>query len=144
MRCALEACSLQLEALITKVVTVIKMRRTICLSAFILFSAGNVFSQKSPNAEAFTVLRKAQPQGPSITPLLKKQTEEAWKQDDLRSETLKNIKSEKELVALQRETKLKLLNMIGGLPAEKTPLHPQIVGSIQKNGFRIEKLIFES
>ena len=120
------------------------MRRTICLSAFIIFLAGHVFSQKPSNEEAFTVIKKAQPQGPSITPLLKKQTEEAWKQDDLRREVLKNIKNEKELAALQRETKLKLLNMIGGLPDEKTPLRPQITGSVQMNGYRIEKLVFES
>lgn len=109
-----------------------------------MFSALHVFSQKPPNAEAFTVIKKAQTRGPSITPLLKKQTDEAWRQDDLRRETFKNIKNQKELAALQRETKRKLLNMIGGLPEEKTPLNPQIVGKIQMNGFRIEKLIFES
>ena len=38
----------------------------------------------------------------------------------------------------------KLLEMIGGLPAEKTELHARITGKIEMDGFTIEKLIFES
>ena len=34
--------------------------------------------------------------------------------------------------------------MIGGLPGQKTNLHPRITGKIQMEGFSIEKLIFES
>jgi pimeloyl-ACP methyl ester carboxylesterase len=34
--------------------------------------------------------------------------------------------------------------MLGGLPAQQTPLHPQITGQIRMDGFHIEKLIFES
>src|SRR2546426_493855 len=34
--------------------------------------------------------------------------------------------------------------MVGGLLSQKTPLNPQITGKIQMDGFRIEKLIFES
>ena len=33
--------------------------------------------------------------------------------------------------------------MLGELPTIKTPLHPQISGRIQMDGFRIEKLIFK-
>lgn len=36
-----------------------------------------------------------------------------------------------------------LWNLIGGRP-EETPLNPRITGTIQRNGYRIEKLIFES
>lgn len=68
----------------------------------------------------------------------------AWKQDEVRREAFKNIKTEKELQALQVATKEKLLAMIGGLPEEKTPLRAQVLDTIQMNGFHIEKLIFES
>jgi predicted dienelactone hydrolase len=34
--------------------------------------------------------------------------------------------------------------MMGGLPQERTPLHPRIIGRIAMGGFHIEKLIFES
>ena len=36
------------------------------------------------------------------------------------------------------------LESIGGLPAHDTPLNPQVLGSIQRPGYRIEKVIFES
>ena len=120
------------------------MIKTTCTFAFILFLAWHVFSQKTPGPEAFTVHKKAPPYGPQITSLLKKQTEQAWNQDDLRRENFKGIKSEKELLALQGETKRKLLSMIGGLPEEKTSLHAQSLGRIQMKGFHIEKLVFES
>lgn len=38
----------------------------------------------------------------------------------------------------------KLIKSLGGLPPGGTPLNPQITGIIQCNGFRIEKVIFES
>ncbi len=120
------------------------MRKVICISAAIIFSALQAFSQQAPGAEAFTVFKKPQVYGPKITSLLRNQTALAWRQDDARRANLKNIKNEKDLLALQQATRNKLLTMIGGLPDEKTPLRPQIVGNIQMNGFHIEKLVFES
>jgi hypothetical protein len=119
------------------------MRRAVYISIAIILSALQSFSQIS-NADVFTVIKNTQPYGPKITPLLRYETALAWKQDDVRRENLKNIKTEKELAALQHATREKLLVMIGGLPEEKTPLRPQIQGKIQMNGFHIEKLVFES
>lgn len=119
------------------------MRKVICISAAILFSVLQAFPQAIPNADVFTV-KRVQAYGPKITSLLRHQTALAWKQDDVRSENLKNIKDETELRALQQATRNKVLAMIGGLPEEKTPLRPQILGKIQMNGFHIEKLVFES
>ncbi|HTE32665.1 MAG TPA: acetylxylan esterase [Chryseolinea sp.] len=120
------------------------MRKTICLSSFLIFSALHGFSQNTPNAEAFTVNKRPRTYGPSITPLLKNQTSLAWKQDELRTEIFKNIKNEKELFSLQATTRRKLLAMMGGLPEEKTSLNVQALGRIQMDGFHIEKLVFES
>src|SRR5688572_11856978 len=120
------------------------MRKTTYISAALILSALHVFPQTVPNAVVFRVIKKPQAYGPKITSLLQDQTALAWKQDDARRENLKNIKTEKELLTLQHTTREKLLTMIGGLPAEKTPLRPQIQGKIQMNGFHIEKLVFES
>jgi cephalosporin-C deacetylase-like acetyl esterase len=120
------------------------MRKIICTSTFVIFSIIHAFAQKAPPAKAFNVIQKSHVYGPSVTSMLKKQTETAWKQDELRRGKLKSIKSEKELLALQRETKTKLLKMMGGLPEEKTPLQAQTLDSIQMDGFHIEKLLFES
>ena len=120
------------------------MRKTVYISAAIILSALHGFSQIVPNAGVFNVLKKTEAYGPKITSMLRDQTDLAWKQDNVRRENLRNIKTEKELLALQHATREKLLAMIGGLPEEKTPLRAQIQGKIQMNGFHVEKLVFES
>jgi hypothetical protein len=79
-----------------------------------------------------------------ITPYLRYQTDLMWEYDNARRKAFDNIQSEKDLYALKSEIKTKLLNMIGGLPAEKTFLNSKVTGKIQMNGFHIEKLVFES
>ena len=100
------------------------MRKTIYISVAIILSTLHGFSQVTPNAEVFTVIKKTQAYGPKITSLLRDQTALAWKQDDARRENLKNIKTEKELQALQQTTREKLLAMIGGLPDGKNSASP--------------------
>jgi len=82
--------------------------------------------------------------GPSITPYLQYQTTLMWRYDDARKKTFDNIRNEKSLYALKSEIRTKVLNMIGGLPQEKTALNAQITDKIQMDGFHIEKLTFES
>src|SRR5215475_11829534 len=112
------------------------------LSLFISASQ-SAAGQAMPSDEAFKVL-PALPKGPQITSFLQYQTNMAWRQDAARLESWRNVHSESDLIRLQNELRKNLLNMIGGLPAVRTPLHPRITGSIQMRGFRIEKLIFES
>jgi pimeloyl-ACP methyl ester carboxylesterase len=110
-----------------------------------LTSKTNVLAQsKGPPAEAFTVLPSPLPPGASITPFLKYETDLAWQQDEIRRRSWQGIRSEQDLLRVQRELRQKLLAMLGGLPALKTPLNPRITGRIQMEGFHIEKLIFES
>lgn len=97
-----------------------------------------------PPAEAFRVLPPVKKEGPVITPFLRYQTEMAWQQDDQRRKIWQGIRTEHDLLAVQKQIEENLLRMLGGLPQEKTPLHPRITGTIQMDGFRIEKLIFES
>jgi Acetyl xylan esterase (AXE1) len=118
------------------------MRRpalTLVLTAVALFAAGPLAAPQDP----FTVL-EPQPDGPRITPYLAYQTEMAWGQDDRRRARLAGIRTERELLAYQAELRTKLLRMLGGLPAARTPLNPQTTGRIKMDGFHIEKLIFES
>ncbi len=105
--------------------------------------AGMVIAQEAPPKEAFQVLQP-QAAGPRMTPFLRYQLDLAWRQDDARRREWEAIRSEDDLSRLQQEARQKLLKMIGGLPEEKTDLHPQITGKIQMNGYLIEKLIFQS
>ena len=98
----------------------------------------------TPAPEAFRVLPGSSAPGPTITPYLQYQSQMAWLQDDQRRKRWATIRSEKDLLQLQGEMRKHLLDMLGGLPTERTPLNPQITGRIQMRGFHIEKLIFES
>jgi acetyl xylan esterase AXE1 len=104
-----------------------------------------LFASDAPPAEAFRVLPvPITGEAPSITPYLKYQTEMAWQQDEERRNAWAQIRSEDDLLRLQRKLEKDLLDMLGGLPSQNTPLNPQITGKIPMNGFHIEKLIFES
>jgi cephalosporin-C deacetylase-like acetyl esterase len=112
---------------------------TLVLTGFGVVGATPLAAPSDP----FTVL-VPQPDGPRITPYLAYQTEMAWRQDDRRRARLASVRTERDLLALQDELRAKLLKMLGGLPATRTPLNPQVTGRIQMAGFHIEKLIFES
>jgi cephalosporin-C deacetylase-like acetyl esterase len=101
-------------------------------------------SQSLPPAEIFTVNKCIPLIGKQITPLLQYQVDTAWAFDNIRRERFAGIRTEKELLQVQQELYGKLIDMIGGLPSGKTPLNPQIIGTIPMDGYRIEKLIFES
>jgi Acetyl xylan esterase (AXE1) len=97
-----------------------------------------------PAPEAFHVYQQEAAQGPRITPLLQYQLEQAWHEDEERQHAWAALANEAALLRLQRELREKLLHAIGGLPSEKTDLHPQITGRVRMNGFSIEKVIFQS
>src|SRR5437667_2391961 len=118
--------------------------RIILILGFFAFSVLSAAGADLPPADAFRVLPPASVEAPVITPYLKYQTEMAWQEDDLRRKSWEGIRTEKDLLRIQTEVRANLLSMLGGLPAQKTPLAPHITGKIQMDGFHIEKVIFES
>jgi len=98
----------------------------------------------SPPPEAFRVLPVPGAQAPEMTPYLLYQTNLAWHQDHLRQQRWDRVKTEGDLLQLRAELRKSVLEMIGGLPEEKTELHATITGRIAGNGFHIEKLIYQS
>jgi cephalosporin-C deacetylase-like acetyl esterase len=62
---------------------------------------------------------------------------------DQRSMTIARLKTENEWTDRQKYVKDKLSELVGPFP-EKTPLNPKITGIIKKEGYRIEKVVFES
>src|SRR5215469_14914721 len=97
-----------------------------------------------PPPEFFRVLKGPLPSGPRITPYLRYQAEQAWKQDEARQRAWDGIRDEASLRKVQNDLRQKLLQMIGGLPEEKTDLHAVITGKIPMDGFTIEKVVFQS
>jgi dienelactone hydrolase len=52
--------------------------------------------------------------------------------------------SREEILAYQQRLKEEFVRRIGGLPAERTPLNARVVGRLQRRGYSVEKIIFES
>jgi Acetyl xylan esterase (AXE1) len=97
-----------------------------------------------PSADAFRVLPSPGPEAPEITSYLQYQTSLAWSQDELRRARWSQVKTAADLQRLRASLKQSVLDMIGGLPKDKTDLHASIVGTLPGRGFRIEKLIYQS
>jgi dienelactone hydrolase len=98
----------------------------------------------TPPAAVFQVLQQPTLEAPAITPYLLYQTSIAWQQDHIRQSRWSQVKTEADLLKLRSELKASVLEMIGGLPAEKTDLKATITGRLQEDGFHIEKLIYQS
>ena len=79
-----------------------------------------------------------------MTPLLLYQTSLAWQQDQLRQARWSQVKTEADLLQLRAELRHSVLDMIGGLPTQRTALNPAITGRVGANGFHIEKLLYQS
>src|SRR3954470_20929420 len=54
------------------------------------------------------------------------------------------VKSKEDLAALQASLREAFLNLLGGLPASSGPPPALVTGTIAADGYRIEKLLFES
>jgi Acetyl xylan esterase (AXE1) len=99
---------------------------------------------EAPPAEAFRVMARSDVEGPEITPYLSYQTSLAWRQDELRRTRWSQVRTEAELLQLRSELKTSVLDMIGGLPSQRTDLHAKITGQVSAKGFHVEKLIYQS
>src|SRR5271168_1469508 len=67
----------------------------------------------------------------------------AAKETAARRITIAAITTRAQAEARQREVRQKILTLIGGLP-EKTPLNAKSLGTTQADGYRIEKILYES
>ncbi|HZZ77651.1 MAG TPA: hypothetical protein VFE62_03975, partial [Gemmataceae bacterium] len=68
---------------------------------------------------------------------------EAQKHFDARRKLVASLKTPAEIEKRQNELKAKFIEAVGGFP-EKTPLNAKVVGTLKADGFRVEKVIYES
>jgi cephalosporin-C deacetylase-like acetyl esterase len=61
-----------------------------------------------------------------------------------RAARLAAIRTPAQVKERQQYVREKILESLGGLPEMKTPLNPQITGTLERDGYRVEKLVFES
>lgn len=120
------------------------MRRTALLVVFCLcLSAAATAAETKPAPDPLaSVLGEAGFEAPSgmMNRYLLGQVEAAQKQwrDDYEKR-----KTAEEIAEYQSRLKAKFLDAVGGLP-ERTPLNSQVVEKLQREGYRVEKVIFES
>jgi len=62
---------------------------------------------------------------------------EDWKQ------RYEHLETPEQITEYQKRLRSKFLEAVGGLP-ERTPLNPQVTGVVLRDGYRVEKVIFES
>ncbi|MES2391437.1 MAG: acetylxylan esterase, partial [Acidobacteriota bacterium] len=67
----------------------------------------------------------------------------AAKDTAARRETIAKITTRAQAIERQREVRAKILSLIGTLP-ERIPLNPRLTGSTQLEGFRVDKVLFDS
>jgi dienelactone hydrolase len=66
-----------------------------------------------------------------------KQTIDRWKDD------YEKRKTPEQIATYQKRCREAFVAAVGGLP-ERTPLNPKVVGTVERKGYRVEKIIFES
>jgi dienelactone hydrolase len=101
-------------------------------------------AQEPPTPEMLIVLDGSAQPGPRITPYLRYQLDRAWRQDDERRAAFERVRTEADLQALRKEMRARVLDIIGGLPETRTPLNARVTGTVRMDGYRIEKVVFES
>lgn len=68
---------------------------------------------------------------------------ECQKHFQARKAVVEKLKTASDVQAYQQALKTKFVDALGGFP-EKTPLNARTVGSLKRDGYRIEKVIYES
>jgi cephalosporin-C deacetylase-like acetyl esterase len=68
---------------------------------------------------------------------------QAQKHFEARRQVVAALKTPEDVRRRQEELKAKFIESLGGFP-EKTPLNPRVVGKEQRDGYRIERVVYES
>jgi hypothetical protein len=93
--------------------------------------------------EDLTCLKPAEGEPAAATLFYAALQQQAYAALDRRQEGYEKVKTPEEIAAYQKRLREFMVQQLGGFP-ERTPLNPQVVGEIKADGYRIEKIIFES
>jgi hypothetical protein len=119
------------------------VKTTIALACLVLGVAAWQAAD-APGPAAFAVLDPQPAPGPRVTAYLQYQLDRAWQQDEARIAAWAAVRTAGDLASLKRQTRERFLAAIGGLPETRTPLNARVVGVVPAQGYRIERVIFES
>jgi len=112
-------------------------------ATIILMLGGMLFSTEVLRGEGWTVLPDTV-DGAARHDMMKRwillQMEQAWKRWQERYE---QIKTPEQIADYQKQLRAKFVEALGGFP-ERTPLNTRVTGVVRREGYRIEKVLFES
>ena len=114
-----------------------RVRSRVALAAILLAAAGSVRGQELKVPEDKIPGDKP---GTMMSRYWLQQAEQAFQRW---RETYEGLKTPQQIAAYQKRLQEKFVESIGGFP-ERTPLRPQVTGTVQRDGYRVEKVIFES
>lgn len=117
-------------------------RRGYTATAQLQVRVGEAPASAAPAADSLDVLA-ASGETPSNRMLRAYLLAEAQKHFDARKATVEGLKTREAIAERQRELRGKFIEALGGFP-EKTPLNARVVGKDDRDGYRIEKIIYES
>src|SRR5712691_3217276 len=119
------------------------MRARVAATMILLLAAAAAGAQDVPTADMLRVLEPVEA-GPRVTPYLRYQLDRASRQDDQRRADFEKVRTEADVLALRTRIRDRVLDILGGLPAARTPLDARVTGTLPMDGYRIEKVVFES
>lgn len=79
-----------------------------------------------------------------LDPLVSWMNETAQKELQQRAETIRQIHTIAQAEQRKQEVRAKLLEVLGGLPDYRGPLHARVTGQLSNDSYTIEKVIYES
>jgi cephalosporin-C deacetylase-like acetyl esterase len=113
------------------------------LSLSISISFTTVFGQQAEEPEDLRVFRRWAKWNDPGSFLIGHLIAQAGRYYDLRDEAISRLKTKDDWLNRQAWVGDRIEQLLGPLP-DKTPLNPRITGVLKKDGYRIEKLVYES
>jgi len=110
---------------------------------FIFSNSYQVIGQEEEEAEDLNVFWKWVRWNNPGSFLIDHYLKQADKLYEIRDKEIAKLKTKQDWMERQTWVKEKLNDLIGPFP-EKTPLNPRVTGILQKDGYRVEKVVYES
>ncbi len=120
-----------------------KKLHSFCLVILILIGLSGTNPAFSQEAENLNVFDRWIEWSDGKNMLVHQLNNEAFAYLDKRDEEVARLKTKDDWVNRQQKVKEILWNTVGPFP-EKTPLNARVTGVVKKDGFRIEKIVYES
>jgi cephalosporin-C deacetylase-like acetyl esterase len=118
--------------------------RLVWIAVTIIGLAAQATAQNTLREEHLRVLQGSAVEDEYPDMLFKYLLREAQQVSEKRRARLEAIQSAADFSSWQNANRQKFLGLIGGWPAERTPLNARVVGELAREGYVVRKVIFES